>query len=128
MLKQMSKNVEALTSQVIETTAKVETFPDIVKRKASGGSQLGVLVGVKSLMKVRYWWHGMALDITDPIAKELDEFIEHEVSNLMELRARIRDGQVLTTEEFAFAQEDMNRLRDQAIAKRQQLKSKETTQ
>lgn len=139
VIKQMVKNVEdsestikALNAQVLEnraqileTTAKVGTIPGLVKEKISGGSRLGVLTGVKSLMRVRYWWHGLALDRNDPIAEKLDAFIEREVSGVMELQIRIRDGHVLTTEDFAFAQEEMNHLRDQARSERKALESRE---
>jgi hypothetical protein len=112
--------LKAMDSQVLETTAKASAIPELVKKRTSTGSQLGVLMGVKSLIKVRYWWHGLALDMTEPIAKKLDVFIEQEVSNLLELRSRICDVHVLTAEEIAFAQEEMNRLRDQARAERKE--------
>ena len=120
--------LKAMDSQVLETTAKAQAIPDLVKKKTSTGSQLGVLMGVKGLIKVRYWWHGLALDMTDPIAKKLDVFIEQEISNLLELRLRICDDHVLTAEQIVFAQEEMNRLRDLARAERKEIKSTEATQ
>jgi hypothetical protein len=123
-LEHVSATVKVLTSQVQERTATVGTIPELVKRKTSNGTQIGVLMGLRSLMKVRYWWHGMSLDVTDPIAKMLDEFVAQECNYLTDLRERIRDGHVLKVEEFTAVQEDMNRLLAQGRAQREELLSK----